>query len=148
MKYLHACIRNVLDMRRLLFKKFSQNVKTKIEEVAKTPVDNEFLLNMQAIIEENISNADFNVAMLAQQMGVSRSSLFAKVKGITDATPNEMLQVVRLRKAAELLLEADMRVNEVCYKVGFNNPSYFTKCFQKQFGVTPTEYAKGETQSQ
>jgi AraC-like DNA-binding protein len=73
-------------------------------------------------------------------MCISRSGLFVKVRSLTDFTPNELIQVVRLKKAAELLQEHKFRMNEVCYKVGFNNPSYFAKCFQKQFGVKPSEY--------
>ncbi len=142
-KYLNACIKNILGMRRLLFEKFSASVETKISDIAPTPVDNTFLQRINEIIEENVSNPDFSMNTLAREMGISRSSLFSKIKGITNATPNEMLMVVRLRKAAVLLIDGRYRVNEVCYMVGFNNPSYFTKCFQKQFGVKPSEYCNG-----
>ena len=59
---------------------------------------------------------------------------------MTDVTPNELIQMIRMKKAAQLLLENKYRVNEICYMVGFNNPSYFSKCFQKQFGVKPLDY--------
>ena len=103
-------------------------------------MDNALLRQMNEIIEENIDNPDFNVQMLAERLNISRSGLFAKVKAITDITPNEMIQIVRLRKAARLLKTKQYRVSEVAYQVGFNNPSYFSKCFQKQFGVKPGEY--------
>ena len=111
--------------------------------MASNPTDNEFLKKMNQIIEENISNADLNVNFLAEQLNISRSGLFAKIKSLTDVTPNEMIQVIRLKRAARLLLEqATTSVSEVAYMVGFSSPSYFSKCFQKQFGMRAAEYAR------
>ena len=76
----------------------------------------------------------------AAELGISRSGLFSKIKALTDVTPNEMIQVIRLKHAASLLLSESYRVNEVCYMVGFSSPSYFAKCFQKQYGCTPAKY--------
>ena len=73
---------------------------------------------------------------------ISRSRLFAKIKTLADVSPNEMIQIVRLKKAAQMLSEGNMKVSEVCYTVGFSNPSYFSKCFYKQFGVSPSEIRK------
>lgn len=140
LKYLEACIRNLIEMRRLLQSKFSHTPLEPITEIATTPVDNDFLVQMNTIIEENLSNADLSVSYLAEQMGVSRSSLFAKIKGLADVTPNEMIQLIRLKTAARLLSEHKYRVNEVAYMVGFSSPSYFSKCFAKQFGVKPAEF--------
>ena len=142
LKYLDATIRNLIKRRRELMSRFAQVPEEPIEPLANNAVDNEFLTRMNDIIEENVSNSDFNVNMLAEQMNVSRSSLFAKIKAITDTTPNEMIQVVRLKHAAKLLADGKYRINEVCYKVGFNSPSYFTKCFYKQFGKKPGEVLK------
>ena len=97
---------------------------------------------MTQIIEENMANSDLSVNFLAEQLGISRSGLFAKIKTLADITPNEMIQVVRLKRAAKLLREGKYLVSEVGYMVGFSNPSYFTKCFQKQFGIKPGDYIK------
>lgn len=97
---------------------------------------------MNQIIEDNFSNADLNVDFLADQLHISRSGLFAKIKSLADVTPNEMIQIVRLKRAAQLLQEGGHMVSEVGYMVGFSNPSYFSKCFQKQFGIRPTDYMK------
>ena len=140
MQYLEACIRNMIAMRRRLMQRFAATPTEPVPELAKAPMDNALLRQMNDIIEENIDNPDFNVQMLAERLNISRSGLFAKVKAITDTTPNEMIQIVRLRKAARLLKTKQYRVSEVAYQVGFNNPSYFSKCFQKQFGVKPGEY--------
>jgi AraC-like DNA-binding protein len=139
-KYLNACIGNLINMRKLLMKKFSDTPSESITRMARTPLDNDFLLRMNRLIEKNIDNADLSVNFIAEQMNISRSSLFAKIKSLADVTPNEMIQVVRLRRAARLLKEGKYRVSEVCFMVGFNSPSYFSKCFQKQFGVKPTDY--------
>ena len=97
---------------------------------------------MNQIIEENISNADLNVNFLADKLNISRSGLFAKIKSLSDITPNEMIQVIRLKRAARLLVEGNYLVSEVGYMVGFSSPSYFSKCFYKQFGVKPGDYMK------
>ena len=141
-QYLEACIRNILDIRRRLIEKFSSQPLGPVNEIASNPTDNEFLLKMNKVIEENFSNPDLNVNFLADKMNISRSGLFAKIKTLADITPNEMIQIVRLKRAAHLLLENRHSVSEVGYMVGFSNPSYFTKCFQKQFGIRPLDYMK------
>jgi len=142
MKYLDASVRNLLEMRRLLKAKFSHSPLEPIEEIAHTQIDSDFLKRMTGIIEDNIDNSELNVAFLAAQLGMSRSSLFNKIRVLVDVTPNEIIQLTRLRKAARLLQGGKYRVNEVCYMVGFSSPSYFSKCFQKQFGMTPTEFVE------
>ena len=92
------------------------------------------------LIESNLDNPCLGVCFLAEQLNMSRSSLFLKVKALLDTTPNEMIGMVRLNKAVSLLKDGNHRVNEVCYMVGFSSPSYFSKCFQKEFGVKPAEY--------
>ena len=140
MKYLEACIRNMIEMRRRLQQKFSSVPLEPITEIASTEVDNDFLVKMNRLIEDNLDNQDMSVAFIAEKLSISRSTLFSKIKVLADVTPNEMIQLVRLKKAARLLKENKYRVNEVCYMVGFSSPSYFAKCFQKQFGVKPGEF--------
>ena len=92
------------------------------------------------LIESNLDNPCLGVCFLAEQLNMSRSSLFLKVKALLDTTPNEMIRMVRLNKSVSLLKDGNHRGNEVCYVVGFSSPSYFSKCFQKEFGVKPAEY--------
>ena len=143
MKYLEACIRNIITIRHKLIEKFSNEPTAPVTEIASNPTDDKFLTQMTKIIEENMSNSDLTVNFLAEQLGISRSGLFAKIKTLADITPNEMIQVIRLKRAAHLLREGKYLVSEVGYMVGFSNPSYFTKCFQKQFGIKPGDYIKG-----
>lgn len=140
LKYLEACISNLLLRRRLLMEKFANSPSETISHIANNAIDNELLTKMNEIIEANIDKPWLNVNFVAEQLHLSRSSLFAKIKSLTDVTPNEMIQVVRLRRAALLLEEGQYNVSEVAFMVGFNSSSYFTKCFQKQFGVRPSEF--------
>ncbi len=141
-QYLEACIRNILQIRHRLMEKFSTQPLEPVTEIAQNPTDSEFLKKMNQIIEENFSNSELNVNFLAAELNISRSSLFAKIKTLAEITPNEMIQVVRLKKAAQLMKEGKYTVSEISYMVGFSNPSYFSKCFQKQFGIKPTDYMK------
>ena len=141
-EYVTACIQNILQMRHRLMQKFSSQPWENMAQMASNPTDNEFLTKMNALIEENVANSALSVNFLAEQLNISRSGLFAKLKSLADVTPNEMIQVVRLKRAAQLLLEGKYLVSEVGYMVGFSSPSYFTKCFYKQFGKKPTEFAK------
>ena len=93
------------------------------------------------LIENNFDNTDLSPDFLAQELCMSRSGLFAKIRALTDSTPGEMIQLTRLKKAAQLLREGNMRISEICYQVGFSSPSYFAKCFTAQFGVKPSEFA-------
>ena len=140
-QYLEACIKNLVDLRTLLHKKFSQIPTMPLTSIANNSTDDQFLRRMNEIIEENFSNPELSVDFLAERLCISRSGLFAKIKTLANITPNELIQVCRLKKAAALLLENKYRINEICYMIGFNNPSYFSKCFQKQFGMKPGEFA-------
>ncbi len=141
-QYLEACIRNILLMRRRLIEKFSTQPLEPVTEIAQNPTDNDFLQRMTKLIEDNFSNSDLNVNFLADKLNISRSGLFAKMKALADVTPNEMIQIIRLKRAAQLLKEGQYSVSEVGYMVGFSNPSYFSKCFTKQFGIRPADYLK------
>lgn len=140
MEYLEACCQNMLSLRQMLRKKYSSMPLEPISDIAPSSVDNQLLVRMQEIIEQNFSNSNLSVNFLAEKLCISRSTLFSKIRALADTTPNEMIQIVRLKKAAQLMATKKYRVNEVCYMVGFNNPSYFSKCFYKQFGMRPTEF--------
>ena len=139
-QYLEACIRNMLEIRRKLIEKFSTLPLEPVTEIASNPTDNDFLIQMNKVIEENFSNSELNVNFLAEKLNISRSGLFAKIKTLANVTPNEMIQILRLKRAAQLLLENKYTISEVAYMVGFTNASYFSKCFQKQFGIRPSDY--------
>ena len=140
-EYLEACIKNQVAMRTILRRRYSSLPLTPLTTVANNNADNRFLLMMTNLIEAHLSDSNLTVDFLTEQMGVSRSSFYNKIKSLTNSTPNELIQLMRLKKAAQLLTEGKYRINEICYMVGFSNPSYFSKCFAKQFGLKPGEFA-------
>lgn len=140
-QYLEACIKNLVGLRAMLRNKYSSSPLIPLTSVANNNTDSNFLQRMTDIIEDHFSDSNLSVDFLTEHMGISRSSLYNKIKVLTDKTPNELIQIMRLKKAAQLLRENKYRINEICYMVGFNNPSYFSKCFYKQFGMKPGEFA-------
>lgn len=142
--HLSAQIRNLLESRKNLLKKFTETPMASLKSIAGNDADKEFLEKLHEVIEKNISNETFSVENMAKAMHISNSSLFAKIKNLTGITPNKLVLLVRMKKAAELLMENRYRINEVCYMVGFSNPSYFAKCFLKQYGVLPKEFRESQ----
>ena len=140
--YLSARIRNLLESRQLLFKKYTRTPFASLKSIAGNEMDELFLIKINAIIEKNINNGDFSINDLASEAGISSSGLFSRIKQLSGVTPNKLILSMRLKKAAELLSDGKFRVNEVCYMVGFNNPSYFAKCFQKQFDKLPKDFTE------
>ena len=107
-----------------------------------TTSDEEFLAKLDRAILDNLSDTEFGNDSLAEILCLSKSTLIRKTKGLLGTTPNDYIRTKRLNIAAAMLSKGSCRINEVCYSVGFNTPSYFTKCFKKQFGVQPAEYMK------
>lgn len=140
--YIEARIENLLEMRTLLRQKFSNSPWEPLTTLAPTQIDNELLTKIQKVIEDNISNPELSVDFIADNLAISRSGLYSKIKSLADVTPHELIQLTRLKKAAELLASGKYRsISEVSYMVGFSNSSYFSRCFSKQFGMKPAEFA-------
>ena len=141
-EYLLARIANLLSNQDKLCHAFTSSPFVNAKTIALSKADENFLDKLIEVIQKNISEPDFNVDILAEKMNMSRSSLHRKIKGIAQITPNEFIQLERLKMAAQLIQSGEYRINEVCYIVGFNSSSYFAKCFQKQFGVLPKDFYK------
>ena len=139
--YLQACIANLINSREKLRQAFAQSPFVAANTMALTKADEEFMKKLNEIIQNNLHNPDFSMDDIVDSLNMSRSNFYRKIKGVLDLSPNEYLRLERLKRAAQLLKEGNGRVNEICYMVGFNSPSYFSKCFQKQFGVLPKEFA-------
>ena len=119
---------------------FASSVESSAAEEENYPPERRFLVDLEKLIKDNLANPDLNVQFLADQLGMSRSSLFNKVKTLLAVTPNELIQAIRLSTAARLLQERKYRISEVSEMTGFSSSSYFAKCFQKQYGMKPAEY--------
>ena len=137
-------IENLLKLRqsfhKLMVSLAGDTVAVSTTDFAMSQKDCEFIAKIQGVIAEQLADENFSIDTLSEQMNMSRSNFYRKIKGVLDLSPNEYLRLERLKKAAQLLKEGENRVNEICYMVGFNSPSYFAKCFQKQFGVLPKEF--------
>ncbi len=140
-EYLQACIANLINSREKLRQAFAQSPFVAANTMALTKADEEFMKKLNEIIQGNFHNPDFSMDDIVDSLNMSRSNFYRKIKGVLDLSPNEYLRLERLKRAAQLLKEGNGRVNEICYMVGFNSPSYFSKCFQKQFGVLPKDFA-------
>lgn len=141
-EYLKVCAANLLSNREKLHAAFAHSPFIQTNSMAVTKADEAFLKTLNEVIVANMQNPDFCLDDMAGLLNMSRSSLNRKIKGVLDMTPNDYIRLERLKKAARLLKEGECKVNEVCYMVGFNTPSYFTKCFQKQFGILPKDFVK------
>ena len=140
----HRMLRNVAlnlqQMRTALALREGQDGETPAESTPDKEED--FLMRLDRIINENIANPELSVPFLAQELAISRSGLFAKAKELSGETPNKLINQARLNAAAKLLSEGKHTIGEICYMSGFSSPSYFSKSFVSQFGVTPHEWAR------
>jgi len=114
----------------------------KIDTDEHTSMDNVFLQKVTKYILQNLPNADMNVDDLANEALISTRQLHRKVLALTGATPNKFIRSIRLHRAAEMLNKQSGTVTEIAFDVGFNNLSWFAKCFKEEFGVLPSEYHK------
>lgn len=140
-EHIKATVRSLLTNRKLLFEYFASYPDIFHKENGISLDDSHWLDKLNLVIRDNMANDKFTIDALAQEMGICRSSLQRKVKAITGESPNDYVRTIRLKLAAKLLKEGKYRINEVCYICGFNNPSYFAKRFQEQFGKLPSDYS-------
>ena len=143
-KLLLARVFKLIEQRDKLREKFSSDLSMVRPVICTTDKDKEFTDKLTRIVEEQLENPDFTVDDFASMMALGRTIFYRKVKGVTGYAPKEYLRVMRMKKAAELLLKTDVTVAEVAYQVGINDPFYFSKCFKAQFGVSPSTYQKNK----
>jgi len=135
-------VTKLIEQRNKLRERFSKEITLEPKDIAVTSTDERFLQKAMTCIEEHMGDSDFDVRQFQEEMLMSRMQLFRKLKALTNHTPSEFIRNLRLKRAAKLL-EGDFgNVAEVCYEVGFNNLSYFAKCFKELFMVLPSEYSK------
>lgn len=135
-----ARVRNLIDSHRRLKQFFGDGQTLAKEDVC--DMDKDFVEKFKALIEAKMGDSGLNVEDMGKDMGLSRVQLYRKIKSLTNYSPNELLRIARLKKAASLLASSDMTVAEIGYEVGFSSPSYFAKCYKEQFGESPTDLLK------
>lgn len=139
-EHLQAQITNLITNRNSLKEYFAQSPLTHLKGIAHSKADKSFIEELNAVILDNITNMDLDVDRLSRLMNMSRPTLYRKIKALSNLTPNELINLSRLKKAAELLAEGKYRINEVAHIVGYSVHANFSRDFSKQFGVTPSHY--------
>lgn len=145
MNHLITQINSLIDNRKKMRQNFASDPLHAFNDIGNDDSVRNFIEIITHLITDNIQNEDFNVDTLSEAVNMSRSSLHRKLKTITGQTPNELIRIVRMNKAAELLSSGDYRINEVCERIGIQSLSYFSKTFTKQFGIRPKDFAQKKT---
>ena len=140
-----ATIHNLLESRKKLQERFSQEVILIPKELSINSYDEQFLNNLKEVMDTYLIENDFNAESFASTLNMSRMQLHRKLKALTGLSTTEFIRLQRLKLAVELLKKSDANVSEVGYAVGFNNPSYFAKCFKEEFGISPSDYVKSKS---
>jgi len=133
-------IKNLIEQRKKLRERFRKEIVLQPSEIAVTSADEKFLERAMKSINQHLADPDFGIETFVKEAGMSRMQLHRKLKALAGYSASEFIRIMRLKRAAYLLLHGKETVAEIAYQVGFNSPSYFTRCFREQFGVPPSEY--------
>ena len=139
-RFLDARIKNLLNSREQLREQYRREFIMEPKEQKVVSTDEKFLKKLMDIIEEHLDDPDLEVKHLSSLVGMSRTLLFRKLQELTGYTPKELIKIIRLRKACQLLSQSDLTVNEIAQEVGFKYPKYFSTCFHQQYGIPPSQY--------
>jgi len=139
---LKSRIKNLIEQRKRLHKHFQKHGLIELDEKKVTSIDQKFLQKAVELTNEHIADSCFSIDKFAEGMSVSRSLLHKKLSALIGEPPGELIKRIRLNKAAELIEHNSGNITEISFEVGFNNSSYFTECFKKQFGVSPSQFNK------
>lgn len=142
LKYLVTRVFKLIEQREQLKKRFSSGPTLEESLLATTDKDKDFFLMIEKILEENLSDTHFSVDKFAELSKLGRTIFYKKIKGITGFSPNELIKIRRLKAAAEILSKERLTVSEVAFKVGFEDPFYFSKCFRMQYHCAPSKYGQ------
>jgi signal transduction histidine kinase/DNA-binding response OmpR family regulator/ligand-binding sensor domain-containing protein len=135
-------IEKLIEQQNRRKEKFSQRIEVNPKEITITSLDEQLIQKALICIEQNMDNPDYSVRQFSLDMGMDRTVLYKKLQSITGLSPSDFLRSIRLKRAAQFLIQGQYPVAEVAEKVGFNTPKYFTKYFKEAFGVTPSQYAQ------
>lgn len=139
-EYLQVQIANLLANRSKIKEYFASSPLVHIKSIAYSKADELFLEKLNEVIYANLEDTELDVEKLAKLVNMSRPTLYRKIKSISDLTPNELINITRLKRAAELLVEGNYKIYEVADMAGYGSQTNFGRNFLKQFGMTPTDY--------
>lgn len=133
-------VRKLIENRQKIKEAFSNNLINDTKKESLGEIEQLFINDFQSYVEEYISNSELSVDEIADHLKLSRSQLYRKIKSLTNYSPNELIRIIRLKYAKQLLNNKVRSISEVAYISGFSSPSYFTKCFKDIYGESPKEY--------
>ncbi|MCD9017148.1 hybrid sensor histidine kinase/response regulator transcription factor [Parachryseolinea silvisoli] len=143
-EYLHERIKALIHNREVLRQHYSHDLHVDLGQTAPGSIDKKFVNDFMALIEKNISNAEFNVNDIGRELGMSRIQLYRKVKALLGYSVNDYIINVRLKKAKHLLLNSSLTISEVANEVGFSSPTYFSTSFKAKFNQSPKEFKSSQ----
>lgn len=134
---------NLINSRIVLKEKFSRQQHVEPQNLVYTKLDRAFLDRAMAVIEANIRNPEFSISQFAKEMCMARTKLFVKFKAISGQTPSEFIMTIKLRRAADMLLNnAEFNITDICDRLGFSTLRYFSKCFKDTYHISPMQYRR------
>jgi signal transduction histidine kinase/ligand-binding sensor domain-containing protein/DNA-binding response OmpR family regulator len=150
--FLHARIENLMNLRKQLQQFYRSQILSPRPDFALPPLEIRsqeelFMQNLIKLMNENLDNFDLNIDFLASELGMSRTVFFNKLKSLTGFSPVEFVREVRFERAAEYIRDTQLTVSEISYRVGIEDPRYFSRCFKQKFGTTPSEYRQQQSQA-
>jgi len=135
-------VRKLIENREKVKGYFQKNLTFGERKENVAEIDKTFINKFRNIIEEKLIDSDLNVDEIGKSLGLSRVQLYRKIKSLTNYAPNELVRIIRLKAAEQLILKTEKSISEIAYETGFSSPSYFTKCFKEYFNENPTDYMK------
>ncbi len=144
-EHLNAQIQSLLKNRNKIKEYFAKSPAAHIKSMAHSKTDEEFLEKLNSLVIKNMANHSLDVEQLATMMNMSRPTLYRKIKSISDLSVNEIINLTRLKKAVELMVDRKFSLSEIVERVGYSSLNHLGRNFQKQFGMTPSDYIKKQT---
>ena len=135
-------INNLFESRKKIRTKVIRELLIDSKELGLNPTDDAFLKKAIALVEKHMEDVDFDLSDFTKEIGLSRTHLYNKLTALTNQSATEFIRTIRLKKAAQLIAEEGLNVNEVYWKVGFNDRTHFTKSFTKLFQISPSKYKR------
>lgn len=143
-KILIESIKSLINNRNILKEHYTSEFKGEGKLLGSNKLDKKFLNDFAGIVESNLDNENFNIEDICKNIGLSRVQVYRKVKALLDCNITDYILTRRLQKAKYMLLNEDLSIGEITYKVGFSSPAYFSTVFKSKFGCTPTEFKKNQ----
>jgi AraC-like DNA-binding protein len=145
LKLLKARIDSLKKQREIIKEKYSVGIPSEFHPGELSQVNVDFMQKIISLIMENIEDPDFNVTMMLEKIHISHSTLYRKIQSLTGMSPNEFIRNVRITEASRMMKIKDISISEIATSVGFNDHSYFTRCFKKKYHKTPIQFVSEST---